>query len=323
MDSSGSITPLLRSTCSLNKPLNGLARIISTVLKKYISNSSSVITVNGNNSQYNQLSQPGSHSTSAPICSCRVLIPHQLASDIISTSSNSGNATSRRKPGSPRRLSPCQKNIMPAQGFPRITVSVHSKSEFYTMPARCRPDRFYPARRTVPVTPQRLERIEHTLSLRQPDLTVLTDEVHKDRNLSAIVRSCDAFAVPVAHCVWLGEQYRVRRNHSAGSGNWVDIHTHPDIGTAIQTLQQQGFRVCAAHFSERARDYRDYDFTQPTALLLGSEKTGVSAQAAALADEHLVIPMHGMVQSFNVSVAAALLLSEAQRQRQQAGMFNQ
>lgn len=173
------------------------------------------------------------------------------------------------------------------------------------------------------MTPQRLERIEHTLSLRQPDLTVLTDEVHKDRNLSAIVRSCDAFAVPVAHCVWLGEQYRVRRNHSAGSGNWVDIHTHPDIGTAIQTLQQQGFRVCAAHFSERARDYRDYDFTQPTALLLGSEKTGVSAQAAALADEHLVIPMHGMVQSFNVSVAAALLLSEAQRQRQQAGMFNQ
>src|SRR5690606_41944050 len=118
---------------------------------------------------------------------------------------------------------------MPAQGFPRITVSVHSKSEFYTMPARCRPDRPYSARRTVPVTPERLVRIEHTLSLRQPDLTILTDEVHKDRNLSAIVRNCDAFAVPVAHWVWLVGQYRVRGNYSAGSVNWVDIHIQPGI----------------------------------------------------------------------------------------------
>lgn len=173
------------------------------------------------------------------------------------------------------------------------------------------------------MTPQRLERIERTLSLRQPDLTVLTDEVHKERNLSAIVRSCDAFAVPTVHCVWLGEQYRLRRNHSAGSGTWVDVHTHPDTPTAIRHLQQQGFRVCAAHFSDRARDYRDYDFTQPTALLLGSEKTGVDPLAAEMADEHLLVPMHGMVQSFNVSVAAALLLSEAQRQREAAGLFRE
>lgn len=101
------------------------------------------------------------------------------------------------------------------------------------------------------------------------------------------------------------------------------MHTHPDIRTAITTLQQQGFRVCAAHFSDRARDYRAYDFTQPTALLLGSEKDGVSDEAAALADEHLIIPMYGMVQSFNVSVAASLLLSEAQRQREQAGLYRQ
>src|SRR5690606_28227419 len=77
------------------------------------------------------------------------------------------------------------------------------------------------------------------------------------------------------------------------------------------------------HVTDGARDYRVYACTHPPARLLGTEKTGVSAEAAALADEHLVIPMHGMVQSFNVSVAAALLLSEAQRQRQQAGMFNQ
>ena len=171
------------------------------------------------------------------------------------------------------------------------------------------------------MTPERLEKIHRTLHLRQPDLTVLTDEVQKDRNLSAIVRTCDAFAVPRVHCVWEGEHYRIRRNQSAGAGAWVEVLTHDTISNAITHLQAQGFRVCAAHFTQRAIPYRDYDFTQPTALLLGAEKEGVSDEAAALCDEHLIIPMQGMTQSFNVSVAAAIILSEAQRQREAAGLF--
>lgn len=171
------------------------------------------------------------------------------------------------------------------------------------------------------MTPQRLQRIQQTLSLRQPDLTVLTDEVHKDRNLSAIVRSCDAFAIPEVHCVWPDDSYHVHRNQSSGSGTWVNVKTHPDISSAIGHLKEQGFRVCAAHLSDRATDFRHYDFTQPTALMLGHEREGISDEAADLADEHLIIPMLGMVQSFNVSVAAAIILCEAQRQREQAGMF--
>ena len=173
------------------------------------------------------------------------------------------------------------------------------------------------------MTPQRLQRIQHTLSLRQPDLTVLTDEVHKDRNLSAIVRSADAFAIPDVHCVWPDDTYYVRRNQSSGSGNWVNVHTHADVSSAIGHLKEQGFCVVAAHLSERATDFRDYDFTRPTALMLGNEKEGISDDAAELADEHLIIPMSGMVQSFNVSVAAAIILCEAQRQRQQAGLFDE
>jgi len=173
------------------------------------------------------------------------------------------------------------------------------------------------------VTPERLEKIQHTLNLRQPDLTVLTDEVQKDRNLSAIVRSADAFAIPKVHCVWDGDIYRVSRNQAAGAGTWVDVVTHSSITSAIGDLKGQGFKVCAAHFTERAIDYRNYDFTQPTAILLGAEKEGVSDAAAKLCDEHLIIPMLGMTQSFNVSVAGALILSEAAKQRQQAGMFEQ
>ncbi|MAD44667.1 MAG: tRNA (guanosine(18)-2'-O)-methyltransferase TrmH [Oceanospirillaceae bacterium] len=173
------------------------------------------------------------------------------------------------------------------------------------------------------MTPDRLEKIQRTLNLRQPDLTVLTDEVQKDRNLSAIVRSADAFAIPKVHCVWEGGIYHVARNQAAGAGTWVDVITHSSITAAIGDLKDQGFRVCAAHFTERAVDYRTYDFTQPTAILLGAEREGVSEEAAALCDEHLIIPMLGMTQSFNVSVAGALILSEAARQRQQAGMFAQ
>lgn len=171
------------------------------------------------------------------------------------------------------------------------------------------------------VTPERLQRIKQTLHLRQPDLTILCDEVHKERNLSAIVRSCDAFAVPKVHNVWLDEKYRLFGNQTAGSGNWVEVVTHQSIEGAIDHLKQQGLRVCAAHLSDSAKDYREYNFTQPTALLMGSELDGISEKAAELADEHLIIPMYGMVESFNVSVAASMLLSEAIRQRKAAGML--
>lgn len=171
------------------------------------------------------------------------------------------------------------------------------------------------------MTPERLERIITTLDRRQPDLTVITDEVYKSHNLSAIVRTCDAFAVPDVHCVWASERYRLQTGTAAGSDSWVEVNTHPTIEQGINHLKSQGMKVCAAHFSDRAIDFRDYDFTQPTALLMGAEKVGVSDMASDMADEHLIIPMLGMVQSFNVSVAAAIILSEAVRQREAAGMF--
>jgi tRNA (guanosine-2'-O-)-methyltransferase len=80
--------------------------------------------------------------------------------------------------------------------------------------------------------------------------------------------------------------------------------------------------LLAAHLSDEARDYRDFDYTRPTAFLLGSELWGVSTRAAALADAHVVIPMEGLVNSLNVSVAAALLLYEARRQREAAGYYD-
>jgi len=99
------------------------------------------------------------------------------------------------------------------------------------------------------------------------------------------------------------------------------VQRHQDISTAVAALRANGFRVVAAHPTRGARDYREIDFTQPTALLVGSELQGVSDGGLDLADELTLIPMMGMVRSLNVSVATSLLLYEAARQRQSAGLY--
>ncbi|WP_343989375.1 tRNA (guanosine(18)-2'-O)-methyltransferase TrmH [Kangiella japonica] len=169
----------------------------------------------------------------------------------------------------------------------------------------------------------RYDKIIELLSNRQPDLTVFMDEVHKPHNLAAIVRTADAVGIGHAHAVF-PEGVRFSGHHtSSGSKRWVTTHKHPDLKTGIAEVKSQGMQVLAAHFSDKAVDFRSIDYTKPTCVLLGSELVGVSEEAAELADEHVIIPMVGMVQSLNVSVAGALIMYEAQRQRAEANMYGE
>jgi tRNA (guanosine-2'-O-)-methyltransferase len=172
------------------------------------------------------------------------------------------------------------------------------------------------------MTPQRYRRLRNVLDRRQPDLAVLLDQVHKPHNLSAVLRTCDAVGVWEAHGVHPGPDLQAHEATSAGSGKWVRLRTHASLDAAFDHLRARGFQVLAAHFSERARDYREFDYTAPTAIILGAEKRGISPRAAARADGHVRIPMHGMVPSLNVSVAAAVILFEAERQRRAAGYYD-
>ena len=172
------------------------------------------------------------------------------------------------------------------------------------------------------MTPERRDKFIATLNRRQPDLTLITDQVHKERNVAALIRTADAVGISEIHSVQPKEGYRFAGT-TQGSDRWVKKHLYPDCETAIQTVKKQGLKVYAAHFSDRAVDYRSLDYTQPCAILMGSEKEGVSDAAAALADEHILIPMMGMVSSLNVSTAAGIILVEAQNQRLQAGMYDQ
>ena len=108
---------------------------------------------------------------------------------------------------------------------------------------------------------------------------------------------------------------------SGSAHKWVTVNRHQDAAQAVRDLQAQGVQVLATHLSQRSVDYREADYTRPTCVLLGAEKWGVSDEAADAADMNIIIPMFGMVQSLNVSVAAATILFEAQRQRLAAGMY--
>ena len=171
------------------------------------------------------------------------------------------------------------------------------------------------------MTPQRYQKLRRVLESRQPDLTVLLDNVHKPHNFSAILRSCDAVGVFEAHAVWGNDTLRPSHLISSGTGKWVGIRTHPDIASAVAQLRDRGFQLVAADPEGDARDYRDLDYTRPTALMLGAELRGLGEAALKYADARVCVPMMGMVESLNVSVAAATILFEAQRQRSDANLY--
>jgi tRNA (guanosine-2'-O-)-methyltransferase len=171
------------------------------------------------------------------------------------------------------------------------------------------------------VRPERFRRLRASLERRQPDLTVLMDGVHKSHNFSAILRSCDAVGVLEAHVVAPDGAVAVHHATSAGTKKWIAVKGHADVVVAAAHLRARGFRILAAHPSPDATDWRAVDYTVPTALLVGAELHGVSAEGLREADVHITIPMVGLVHSLNVSVASALVLFEAYRQRAAAGMY--
>jgi len=174
------------------------------------------------------------------------------------------------------------------------------------------------------MTPERFERLKGALRRRQPDLTVVMDRVSKSHNFSAVLRNCDAAGVLEAHFV------RPRRSalplhysSSAGTKKWVSVRRHADVRSAVGHLRDRGFTVLAAHPSGRSVDFREVDYTRPTALMMGTERHGLTDESLGLADEHVEVPMMGLARSLNVSVATSLILFEAVRQRQAAGMYEQ
>lgn len=172
------------------------------------------------------------------------------------------------------------------------------------------------------MTPKRYARLTSILDRRQPTLTVLMDDLQKAHNVSAVIRTCDAVGVPAIHAVTDESAFEAKITSSAGSAQFVDVHLHPSYAAAVKALHGEGFQVLAAHLDPDAVDFRAVDYTRPTCVVLGQEGPGVTAELLELCDRTFYIPMAGAVESLNVSVAAAVTLFEAQRQRAAAGMYD-
>ena len=172
------------------------------------------------------------------------------------------------------------------------------------------------------MNPERHARLRAVLDRRQPDLTVVMDRVHKPHNLAAILRTCDAVGVMRVHAVPVEEGLELSRAAAGGSTRWVKVVRHPDLVQALRRLRASGHQVVAAHPGPTSVDFREVDYTGPSAFLLGTELDGLSEVAMDAADVRVTIPMVGMVTSLNVSVAAALLLYESMRQREAAGLYD-
>lgn len=173
------------------------------------------------------------------------------------------------------------------------------------------------------MTPERFHRMRDVLRRRQLDLTVLLENVHKPHNFAAVLRTADAVGLYEAHAVVPDRELRTSLVSASGSDKWVEVEISATLGEALADLRDKNLRLLAAHPSDDAEDYRTVDFTQPTAILFGQEKDGLSEEALAAADGAIRIPMAGFVASLNVSVAAAIILFEALRQRTAAGLYEE
>ena len=170
------------------------------------------------------------------------------------------------------------------------------------------------------LSPRRGERIKAVLARRQPDLTVVIENIHDPHNVSAILRSCDAVGVMQVELLYTIEKFpRIGRKSSSSANKWLDRRKHTSVAECFATLRAEDFAIYATHLGAASRPLYDLDLTGKVALVFGNEHRGVSEEAARLADEKFQIPMAGMIQSLNVSVACAVSLYEALRQRSAKG----
>jgi tRNA (guanosine-2'-O-)-methyltransferase len=169
----------------------------------------------------------------------------------------------------------------------------------------------------------RTDKIRTVLERRQPTLALVIENVHDTHNFNAMLRSCDATGVQTVHIIYTIEHVPdFIKASSSGAYKWIEVVKHNSVEQCYKVLHDNGFQILATKLDPKAKVLYDNDLTRPTAFVLGNEHRGISDAAAKLADDLCYIPMMGMVESVNVSVAASTCLFEALRQRRAKNMYD-
>ena len=171
-------------------------------------------------------------------------------------------------------------------------------------------------------TENRIQRIEDVLKKKQKDLTIVCENIHDPHNVSAILRTCDAVGIFEMHLLYYKTEFPdIGKRSSAGVRKWIKRKSHSNPKECMEYLKNEGYKTVGTRLNKNAVSIYDYDFTQKTAIILGNEHSGISEELIKYCDNQIYIPMNGMVESLNVSVACAVTLYEAYRQRKQSGLY--
>lgn len=174
------------------------------------------------------------------------------------------------------------------------------------------------------LSPARAQKFRSVAQRRQPTLTVILENIRDPHNIAAVLRSADSVGcceVFILYTEKVVTQLEISRNISGGTKKWLDIHLFNDAEACFNAVRARYDTILATHLGQEAQSIYRHDLTGRVALLFGNERDGLSAKALSYADANVVIPQVGMAQSLNLSVACAVTLYEAYRQREAAGFY--
>ncbi len=174
------------------------------------------------------------------------------------------------------------------------------------------------------MTPERRNKLLQVLSKRQPDITVVLENVFDPHNISAVMRTCDAVGVQEIHILntKIPRHKKWGTRSSSSAAKWLTVHQFDQAEECFSALRKKYAKILTTHLSSDAVSLYEIDLTEPIALVFGNEHSGVSDEIRAMADGNFVIPQAGIIRSLNISVACAVTLYEAFRQKNAAGHYN-
>jgi tRNA (guanosine-2'-O-)-methyltransferase len=176
------------------------------------------------------------------------------------------------------------------------------------------------------ITESREKKFKDTIAKRQFDLTVILENVHDPHNIGAVLRTCDSVGVSEVF-IKAPDKFNTLKEYmqnsptSMGAAKWIQIHFFREIHDCLSSVKKKGYVIYGTHLDEQAKSLYTLDLSQKVALLFGNEHAGITEEALKYVESNFIIPQVGLVQSLNISVACAVSLYEAYRQREAKGRY--
>lgn len=174
------------------------------------------------------------------------------------------------------------------------------------------------------MTPERRDRLTQVLDKRQNNLAVVLENVFDPHNISAVMRSCDAVGIQEIYVLntKIPRHKKWGAKSSSSAAKWLTIHQYDNAEQCFKDLRAKYQTILTTHLSSDATGLYEIDFTQSIAVVFGNEHLGVSDEIRAMADGNFIIPQVGIIKSLNISVACAVTIFEAYRQKTAAGHYS-